>query len=204
MAVLNPRAQSSTPLNLGLIVAPTDPQAQQLLQQLKGGTDFAVLAKEKSIDSTAIDGGYLGSLDPLQLRPELQPAIRGLGVGQYSEVVQIPSGFAILTIFAVAPLTHDLDVDRLKSLFSAGAVRDTIDISGQASANAALAAYPKPEGWNRDLSQVCAVRTNSYAAAVERLKAQLPVAESQPAGKVAPAEPFAGPRGAGPPVLLYG
>jgi hypothetical protein len=171
---------------LGLLVASTQPQAQQLLQRLRGGADFAVLAKEKSIDPTAIDGGYLGSLDPLQLRPELQPAIRGLKVGQYSEVVQIPSGFAILTIFAIPPRTHDLDVDRLKSLFSAGAVRDTIDISGQASANAALAAYPKPEGWNRDLSQVCAVRTNSYAVAVKRLEAQLPAAESQPPGKVAP------------------
>ena len=128
----------------------------------------------------------LGALQPSQLRPEFQQAIRELKPGQFTDVIQIPSGFAILTTFASAPRTQDLDAEHLKSLVSRGAVRDTIDISGITSANAAFQAYPKPAGWDRDLSQVCAIRTNSYSAVVERLGRQLPEADAQPAGKIAP------------------
>ena len=180
------QSQTDGKADLGILVTSSESQAKQALEQLKTGMDFGVLAKEKSIDPSAVDGGYLGRLDPLQLRPEFRQALKGLQPGQFTKVISAPAGFTILTIFESAPRTQDLDAERIKSLFSSGAVRDTIDISGQASANAALQAYPKPDGWNRDLKQVCAVRTNSYSAAVERLERQLPQAENQPAGKVAP------------------
>ena len=172
--------------NLGIIAVTTEADAQIVLRQLQSGLDFVIVAKEKSIDVTAADGGYMGNLDPAQLRPEIQQALKGLKAGQFTNIVHIPQGFAILTVFASPPRTHDLNADRIKSLFSAGTVRDTIDISGQASANAALQAFSKPEGWNRDFNQVCAVRTNSYSAAVERIGKQLPQAEAQPPGKVPP------------------
>lgn len=173
-------------LNLGMIVSSTQSQALEVLKQLRAGMDFGVLAKEKSIDPSASDGGYVGQFQPSQLRPEFREALNGVEAGHFTDVVHIPAGFAILTIFASAPRTQDLDAERIRTMVSRGAVRDTIDISGITSANAAFEAYPKQDGWNRDLKEVCAIRTNSYSAAVERLGRQLPEAEALPAGKVAP------------------
>src|ERR1035441_6583450 len=57
-------AASSQQLQLGIIVTRTSEEAQAVLKALKAGMDFGVLAKEKSIDSTADDGGYMGQMNP--------------------------------------------------------------------------------------------------------------------------------------------
>jgi hypothetical protein len=94
---------------------------------------------------------------------------------------------ATALLVLATPRAQDLDAERIKSLAARGVIRDTIDISGMASANAAFQAYAnKPEGWDRDPSQVCAVRTNSYNSAVNRLAQQLPQADALPPGKVRP------------------
>ncbi len=179
-------AGGSNQIDLGIFVASTASAAQEALKQLRAGMDFGVLAKEKSIDPTANDGGYMGRLQPSQLRPELRDALKGVKAGQFTDVVHTSSGFAVLTVFSSTPRTQDLNAERIKSLVSQGAVRDTIDISGMAEADAAFQAYPKPEGWNRDLSQVCAIRTKSYSDAVKRIEQILLQTESEPAGQVAP------------------
>jgi cytochrome oxidase Cu insertion factor (SCO1/SenC/PrrC family)/tetratricopeptide (TPR) repeat protein len=170
--------------HFGLILSATRTDAEKISKELAAGADFGVLAKEKSIDPSARDGGYLGG-SPLP--PELEGVAKALRPGQFGPVVQTATGFAILTRFAKPPATGDLDAERIRTLASRGAVRDTIDISGMASANAAFAAYPdKPAGWEHDPGKVCAVRTNSYNAAVNRLSRQLPEADAQPSGKVRP------------------
>ncbi len=169
-----------------MMVSTSASRAEEVVNELRAGVDFGVLAKEKSIDGSASQGGYIGRLQPSQLRPELQEALKGVKVGQITRIVPVPSGFAVLKIFASAPRTQDLNAERIKKLVSTGAVRDTIDISGMTAADAAFQAYPKPDGWNSDLTQVCAIRTKSYASAVERIGRQLPGAEALPPGKVAP------------------
>jgi cytochrome oxidase Cu insertion factor (SCO1/SenC/PrrC family)/tetratricopeptide (TPR) repeat protein len=170
--------------NFGLIVSATRADAEEISKRLAAGMDFAVLAKEKSIDPSAKDGGYVGN-SPLPA--ELRDTAKAIKPGHFSPIIKTSTGFAILTVFASPPRTADLDAERIKSLASSGVVRDTIDISGMASANAAFAAYPdKPAGWEHDPAQVCAVRTNSYNAAVNRLSRQLPEADAQPPGKVRP------------------
>jgi hypothetical protein len=59
-------------MDLGIIVTPTMADAETVLKQLSTGTDFSVLAKERSIDATASDGGYMGKLDGSQLRRHRQ------------------------------------------------------------------------------------------------------------------------------------
>jgi peptidyl-prolyl cis-trans isomerase D len=54
-------------------------EAQRILESLKKGEDFAALAKQKSTDATADDGGYMGKIDPATLRPELREALNGSG-----------------------------------------------------------------------------------------------------------------------------
>src|ERR1035441_3995843 len=69
-------------LDLGIIVMPTEAGADAVLKQLNAGADFSVLAKEKSTDATAVDGGYLGKMDPKGLRLELREALNGRTIGQ--------------------------------------------------------------------------------------------------------------------------
>jgi len=180
-------AWSQTPgvsSEFGVIISPSRAAAEEVRKQLDAGMDFAVLAKEKSSDASAENGGYLGT-GPL--RPEFQDAAKGLKPGEFSAVIPSGPGFAILTRFRTPPRTRDLDADQIKALAQRGSVLDTIDISGMASANAAFSAYAnKPAGWEHDPEKVCEVRTNSYHLAVDRLSQQLPEADAQPPGRVRP------------------
>jgi hypothetical protein len=160
-------------IDLGIIVVPTRSDADQVLKALKAGVDFSVLAKEKSIDATAADGGYLGKTDPSQLRTELRGAIEGRKVGEISDVVELPSGFAILQIFRNAPAVSDLNPARISSLMATGAIRYGAPLSGQVEANAILRQFPKPDGWDRDPRQVCVLRKQSMAQARSDLQRAL-------------------------------
>ena len=76
-------ARTLPPLRLGSAsswwVRRTRPK--QILENLKKGEDFAALAKQKSTDATADDGGYMGKVDPATLRPELREALKGVRPG---------------------------------------------------------------------------------------------------------------------------
>ena len=67
----------SQELELGVLITVRAEDAAAALKQLKAGADFGVLAREKSIDTTAGQGGYMGRLNPERLRPELADAVRG-------------------------------------------------------------------------------------------------------------------------------
>ena len=89
---------SPSTVNLRIIVVASAPDADRILKRLKGGEDFATLAREASIDPTASDGGSMGTVDPAALRSELRDAAKGLAAGQISNVVRLPSGYAILKV----------------------------------------------------------------------------------------------------------
>jgi tetratricopeptide (TPR) repeat protein len=164
----DPGSQS---LDLGIIVMPTLEGAQGIVKELNTGNDFSVLAKEKSIDATATDGGYMGKLDPAQLRVELRNAIRGHGVGQLTDIVRLPSGFAVVKIFASPPARSDLSPKRISSLVETGAIRIGPLVSGVTEANLAFQAYAQRNGWDpHDLRRTCEIRTNSLADAKESVK----------------------------------
>jgi PPIC-type peptidyl-prolyl cis-trans isomerase-like protein len=92
--------ESARPKEIALqvIVVNSPEQADQVLERLKAGYDFASLAKEESIGPTADSGGYMGRMDPKSLRPELRDALAGVRPGQISGVTRIPSGYAILKV----------------------------------------------------------------------------------------------------------
>jgi hypothetical protein len=186
------QAGSSGKVEVGILVATTAAQAADTLRQLKGGADFGVLAKEKSIDPTSNDGGSMGELDPNQLRPELRDALKGLKVGEYSTVVHIPAGFAVLTILAPSRSTPEMNLARIQELMSSGAVRLSIKVAGNVEENAVFADYPKSNGWESDLRAVCSIRKDSHAAAVERLSAMMAEAERAPAGRFSPIDMIQG------------
>jgi tetratricopeptide (TPR) repeat protein len=174
LAGMDPKAPAqqdaaSHPVDLGIIVTSSEADAAGVLRQLNAGWDFGVLAKEKSIDPTANDGGYMGKFSAAQLRPEMANALAGLATGQLSRIFQIPSGFAILKILTAAPPTEDLDYKKVGSLTSSGVIHLGAVLDGLAEADSLLRNYPKLNGWDRDLHQICEVRKVSYASGVARL-----------------------------------
>lgn len=143
---------------LGIIVTPTMEGAQSVSAQLRRGTDFSVLAKEKSIDASASDGGYIGDVDPDRLRVELRNAAQELKVGELSGIVQIPSGFVILKALPAAPTTSDLNPKRISALVATGAIHYGASVAGLNEADAAFLEYAKQGDWNCDLPKMCQLR----------------------------------------------
>jgi tetratricopeptide (TPR) repeat protein len=164
---------SSGEIPVSIIVAASEEEAQRVLERLKHGADFATLAKDKSIDPSASEGGYLGKLDPANLRLELRAALKGVAPGEVSGIVKIPSGYAILNVLRSPAGTNSTDPVKAQALSGSGAVRLTSDYSGFASALAAIGKYEKPEGWNRDLRLACEVRVQSVAGVLDQLQALL-------------------------------
>jgi FG-GAP-like repeat/PPIC-type PPIASE domain/ASPIC and UnbV len=164
------QAESPPEVYIGMIVTRTADEAQAVLNELKAGMDFGVLAKERSIDPSSEDGGYIGGLSSAQLTPALRDALKGLHSRQITGIVRVPAGFAILTVFPAAPKTQDLNAKQIQSLATAAVVRQTINVAGMSEEDSVFEQYPKPANWKQDLREPCAIRKASHAAAVEHME----------------------------------
>jgi tetratricopeptide (TPR) repeat protein len=155
---------------LRLIVVNSADEAGKLLRQLQDGADFAVLAREKSIDATSIDGGLLGSIDPASLRGELRAAVQNVAPGGLSAITRLPSGFAIVKVLRPDELTGIEDARRARrfAVSAEGSIRFDFDISGLNEAESALVGFPKRPDWNLDFKQACAMRQESFASMSDR------------------------------------
>lgn len=81
------------------ITVATKAEADDILKQLKGGSDFAALAKEKSADTaTKAKGGDLGFFAKGQQDPAVVDAAFKLKKDELSGVVESQSGFQILKL----------------------------------------------------------------------------------------------------------
>jgi peptidyl-prolyl cis-trans isomerase C len=80
------------------ILVPTEDEAKAVLAQLKGGADFATLAKEKSKDPGAAEGGDLGYFTKEQMVPEFADVAFKLGKGQLSDPVKTQFGWHIIKV----------------------------------------------------------------------------------------------------------
>lgn len=81
------------------ILVETREEAQQILDDLAAGADFATLASEKSIDTgSAANGGDLGWFTRGQMVPEFEEAAFALEVGQLSDIVETDYGYHIILV----------------------------------------------------------------------------------------------------------
>ncbi len=178
---------ASHPVDIGIIETPTEAEAADVLKQLNAGWDFSVLAKEKSIDSTANDGGYMGRLSPEQLSPELAKALAGLTTGQLSSIVPLSSGFAVLKILPAVP-PPDLNLDHISAMIASGDIRQGPPICGFTEAFTVFQKYSKPEGWNHSLRQSCDLRNESWDYAVKRVTDLIAQIQSSTSSTYGPTE----------------
>ena len=94
-------------LKLRMIVLNADPldansadstrkMSEEIRDKVKGGADFATMAKTYSMDGTAESGGDWGLIDRKTLNQQLTDVAFALSPGQTSQVVQIGDSFYIL------------------------------------------------------------------------------------------------------------
>lgn len=81
------------------ILVPTEAEAKAILAEIKKGTDFAELAKQKSKDpGAAAEGGDLGYFSKEQMVPEFAEAAYKMDKGQLSEPVKTQFGWHIIKV----------------------------------------------------------------------------------------------------------
>ena len=81
------------------ILVTTKEEADAIIAQLEAGGDFEAIAKEKSTDGAAAQGGDLGYFGPGQMVPPFEEAAFALDVGQFSkEPVQTQFGFHVIKV----------------------------------------------------------------------------------------------------------
>src|SRR5215471_14415351 len=75
-------AQEKQQIGLSLISLKTEAEAVDILSRIVRGEAFEDLAKKYSIDSSAKNGGYIGTFALADLRPEFKAEVSGLRAGQ--------------------------------------------------------------------------------------------------------------------------
>ena len=80
------------------ILVQSEDEAKAIEDQLKKGADFAALAKEKSKDPGAADGGDLGYFTKDQMVPEFAEVAFKLDKGQISDPVHTQFGWHIIKV----------------------------------------------------------------------------------------------------------
>ncbi len=80
------------------ILVATEDEAKAIEAQLKKGADFATLAKQKSKDPGAAEGGDLGYFTKDQMVPEFADAAFKLDKGQISDPVKTQFGWHVIKV----------------------------------------------------------------------------------------------------------
>jgi len=82
------------------ILVQTEQEAREALAQVRGGADFAEVAKQRSGDGSAGQGGDLGFFQAEDMVPEFSKAAFAMQPGQVSEPVQSPFGWHVIKLEA--------------------------------------------------------------------------------------------------------
>ncbi len=184
------QVQTPNAIPVRILVLTSADELTRIRAEIEKGADFAVLAREKSVDATSLDGGLLGQVDPSTLRAEIRTALQGLGPGQISPVFRLPSGFAIVKVLAPSEMAGITEAQRARqaAVRAEGSIRFDVNVSGFSEAAAALANFPRPANWNTDLKLSCSLRQRSFAdleARSKMLAATADTAGRSPADSVA-------------------
>lgn len=111
------KAQTGQPeFNVGeIFVSVSDPAntedarrfSDTVIQQLRAGAAFPVVAAEFSQAQNALQGGELGWVQPSQLDPAVLRVLQEMPVGAISNPIAVPGGFSIVTLRAKRQIGSD-------------------------------------------------------------------------------------------------
>ncbi len=89
---------TSQDFKLRQVVLPTQQEAEKVAKELASGADFKKLAKEKSVDPSKNNGGYLGWVSRRAMSPEIAQALCRLSKGQMSAPFRLGDRYHIFLV----------------------------------------------------------------------------------------------------------
>lgn len=97
--------QNSKQYEVAQIMVGTESEAQDIINQIKGGAKFETLAKEKSLDKiSGAQGGVVGWVFPSQLAPPINDIIVNLNKGNITQTpVKTNNGWHVIKLDDVRP-----------------------------------------------------------------------------------------------------
>ncbi len=82
--------------------------AETVIQQLRLGAPFAVVAAQFSQSQTALQGGDEGWVQPNQIDPAVLRVLQEMPVGAISNPIPVPGGLSIVTLHGKREIGHDM------------------------------------------------------------------------------------------------
>lgn len=105
-------AEPTKEFNASHILVETEDEAKAIVEELKGGADFAATAREKSTGPSGPGGGSLGWFGPGAMVPEFETAVATMEPGGISDPVQTQFGWHVIKLNEVrnadAPAMEDV------------------------------------------------------------------------------------------------
>jgi peptidyl-prolyl cis-trans isomerase C len=135
------------------ILVESEDEAKAILEQLKGGADFATLAKEKSKDPGAAEGGDLGYFTKDQMVPEFADVAFKMYPGQLSNPVKTQFGWHVIKVEdrrTKQPPEFDKVKDQIEAFLARKAQTDFISKLRQ---SAKIERLDKPAEQNKPVGQ---------------------------------------------------
>jgi peptidyl-prolyl cis-trans isomerase C len=91
-------AEQATEYNASHILVETEEAALAVIEELAGGADFAVVARDKSTGPSGPNGGQLGWFGEGAMVPEFEEAVIALEAGEVSDPVKTQFGWHIIKL----------------------------------------------------------------------------------------------------------
>jgi foldase protein PrsA len=86
-------------VRLAHILVESEAEAQDILDRVRAGEDFAAIAREVSLDSaTAFHSGRVGWVRPGQILPEVEGPAFALKVGEFDGPIQSEHGYHVIAV----------------------------------------------------------------------------------------------------------
>ncbi len=134
-------------------------KANAALAQIKGGADFATVAKSSSSDTqSGANGGDIGcvakgAFTQNQL-PELDPIVNSIAVGQVSDPVKTVYGYFLVKVRARGDLTFEEAKDQLVQALPTQAQSAYADLVQAQAKKADVTVDPQWGSWNKKAAHV--------------------------------------------------
>jgi peptidyl-prolyl cis-trans isomerase SurA len=96
-AKLNVNVNPNAPLNSDAVAA-AQAKAEEVLEKIKAGRDFAGLAEQYSDGQTASTGGDLGYFKRGSMSPELEDKVFTMKAGDVTDIIRTKQGFLVMKV----------------------------------------------------------------------------------------------------------
>jgi hypothetical protein len=193
-----PASRSDT-ITFRILVVESEDAAMVVREQLKNGENFVALARTLSVDPSANNGGLVGPVPIADLRAQIRSVLERLPVGELSDVVRLPTGFAIFKLVPDAEATtstasssssNSVMASFTSALAGTGSVKYVYDLSGYAETVLSLRQVTLTPEDSRDLATLCRVRKQLVASTQTLVQKALATAATSPMPPIDHAQAF--------------